>query len=331
MDLDAYSSAHAAEWDRLRELSRRRRFAGRDADELIEHYQAGATQLSAITTSSGQVPQAATLSVLLSRARLRFTGATAEPLAQVARYATREVPAALYRIRYLTLAVAAAFIVVATFYAVWVATNPAVIAALGEYDDLRRYAEQDFVGYYSESSEAVFGLQVFSNNAWIATQAVAFGITGVYVPAVLFQNAQGLGLSAGIMAEFDRLDVFFLNILPHGQLEIYAIFVAAAGGLMIFWAWVSPGPRTRLQALAEDGRALFAVIGGLVAALLVSGIIEGYVTRQEWPDAVRIGIGTVALVAFLLYQWMLGGRAHRDGETGDLDPISRGARVVVGD
>ena len=331
MDLDAYSTAHAAEWDRLRELSRQRRFAGRDADELIEHYQAGATQLSAITTSAGQVPQAAWLSVLLSRARLRFTGATAEPLAQLARFATREVPAALYRIRYLTLAVAALFVVVATLYAVWVANNPAVVAALGNYDDLRQYAEEDFVGYYSASSEAVFGLQVFSNNAWIAAQSVAFGITGAYVPFILFQNAQGIGISAGIMTEFDRLDVFFLNILPHGQLEIYAIFVAAAGGLMIFWSWVAPGSRTRLQALGEDGRALFSIIGGLVAALLVSGIIEGYVTRQDWPDVIRIGIGTVALVAFLLYQWMLGGRAYRDGETGDLDPISRGARVVVGD
>jgi uncharacterized membrane protein SpoIIM required for sporulation len=331
MDLDAYSTAHAAEWDRLRELSRRRRFAGRDADELIERYQAGATHLSAITTSAGQVAQAASLSVLLSRARLRFTGATAEPLAQLVRYATREVPAALYRIRHLTLAVAAIFVAVATLYAVWVAGNPGVVAALGNYDDLRRYAEEDFVGYYSASSEAVFGLQVFSNNAWIAAQSVAFGISGVYVPFVLFQNAQGLGISAGIMTEFDRLDVFFLNILPHGQLEIYAIFVAAAGGLMIFWSWVSPGSRTRLQALADDGRALFSIIGGLVAALLVSGIIEGYVTRQDWPDVVRIGIGTIALVAFLLYQWMLGRRAYRDGETGDLDPISRGARVVVAD
>jgi uncharacterized membrane protein SpoIIM required for sporulation len=331
MDLDAYSAAHDAEWRRLRELSRQRRFAGRDADELIDHYQAGATQLSAITTSAGQVSQAARLSVLLSRARLRFTGAGAEPWSQLARFATREVPAALYRIRYLTIAIAVAFTAVASLYAVWVATNPDVVAALGPYEELQRYAEEDFVGYYSESSEAVFGLQVFSNNAWIAAQCVAFGIVGFWVPVVLFQNAQGIGTSAGIMAEFDRLDVFFLSIAPHGQLEIYAIFVAGAAGLMIFWSWVSPGSRTRTQALAEDGRAFFAAIGGLVAALLVSGIIEGYVTRQEWPDVVRIGIGTVALAAFLAYQWMLGRRAFRDGETGDLDPLSRGARVVVAD
>jgi uncharacterized membrane protein SpoIIM required for sporulation len=331
MDLDAYSAAHADEWDRLDALARRRRFDGRQADELIEHYQATAAHLSAISTVAGDVPLRERLSVHLSRARLRFTGAGAEPLSQLTRYATREVPAALFRIRWLTLAVTAAFAIVATLYAVWVTTTPAVLASLGDYEQLRRYAEQDFVTYYSESSEASFAGQVWINNAWIAAQCVAFGITGIWVPFVLLMNAQGVGQSAAIMAEFDRLDVFFLSIAPHGQLELYCVFVAAAAGLMIFWAWVAPGSRTRLQALADDGRALFAVIGALVVGLLVSGIIEGFVTRQEWPQVIRIGIGTLALAAFLWVQWGVGRAAARDGETGDLDPISRGARVVVAD
>ena len=331
MDLDAYSAAHAEEWERLGALAQRRRFDGREADELIDHYQAGATQLSAISTTAGDVPERERLSVLLSRARLRFTGAQAEPLAQLARYATREVPAALFRIRWLTVAVAVVFTIVATLYGIWIASTPEVLASLGDPETLRRYAEQDFVNYYSESSEASFAGQVWVNNAWIAAQCVAFGISGFWVPFVVLQNAQGVGQSAAIMAEYDRLDVFFLNIAPHGQLELYCIFVAAAAGLMIFWAWVAPGSRTRLQALAEDGRALFAVIGGLVVGLLVSGIVEGYVTRQEWPDVIRIGIGTLALAWFLWLQWVVGRAAARDGETGDLDPISRGARVVVAD
>ena len=41
--------------------------------------------------------------------------------------------------------------------------------------------------------------------------------------------------------------------------------------------------------------------------------------------------GTVALAWFLWVQWGLGRRAALAGETGDLDPISRGARVVVAD
>jgi len=148
---------------------------------------------------------------------------------------------------------------------------------------------------------------------------------------VIMGNAVNLGVSAGIMADQGRLDYFFLYIAPHGQLELYSIFVAAAAGLMIFWSWVAPGPRTRGQALAEDGRALVTIAIGLVLALLVSGVIEGFVTRQAWPWPVKIGIGTVALAGFLAYQWILGGRARRAGQTGDLDEFEAGAtRLVAG-
>jgi hypothetical protein len=68
---------------------------------------------------------------------------------------------------------------------------------------------------------------------------------------------------------------------------------------------------------------------GLAFALLVSGIIEGFVTRQDWPWVVKIGIGTVALASFLFYQWVIGGRAARADETGDLEEFEAGARQLV--
>ena len=43
MDLDAYSAAHRAEWDRLAALARQRSLSGEQADELIDLYQTGAT------------------------------------------------------------------------------------------------------------------------------------------------------------------------------------------------------------------------------------------------------------------------------------------------
>ena len=52
-------------------------------------------------------------------------------------------------------------------------------------------------------------------------------------------------------------------------------------------------------------------------------------TRQDWPWPIKIGIGTVALVAFLIYQWVIGGKAFRAGETGDLDEFEAGARRIV--
>lgn len=329
MDLDAFSAAHRDEWQRLAQLGSKRTFSGVEADELIEHYQSGASQLSAIKTTAGQSAQGDRLSLWLSRARLRFTGASANVLSQLPRFFAAQLPAALYRIRWLCIAIAAATVLIAVVYGWWATANPEVLTTLGSTADLEKYAKEDFVNYYSEHSGGSFTGFVWTNNAWLAAQCIAFGVIGLYPAYLLFTNAQGLGLTAAIMNEFDRLDVFFLYIAPHGQLELYSIFVAGAAGFRIFWAWIAPGARTRAQALAEEGRAMFTIVVGLILALLVSGLIEGFITRQPWPWPIKIGIGTIALGGFLFYQWFVGGRAARAGETGDLEEFEAGARQLV--
>lgn len=329
MDLDAYSAAHREEWDRLGRLAAQRRFSGPEADELIDGYQAGASQLSAIKATAGQSVVGDRLSLVLSRARLRFTGAGTNALTSIPAFFVYSLPAALYRIRWLCLWATVAFVVVAFIYGAWALNTPGVLANVGSAELRRQFAEEDFVNYYSEHGMAEFSAIVWTNNAWIAAQCIAFGILGVYAPYILFMNAQNLGISGALMVAHDKTDVFFLYLAPHGQLELYAIFVAGAAGMRIFWAWIAPGARTRMQALAEDARALFTVVVGLTIALLVSGIIEGYVTRQDWPWVIKIGIGSVALGGFLAYQWILGRRAVRAGETGDLSEFDSGARRII--
>lgn len=328
MDLDAYSAAHRDEWDRLARLGQKRRFTGAEADELIEHYQAGAAQLSVIQTTAGESASGDRLSLALSRARLRFTGAPANVLSRLPRFFLIQLPAALYRVRWLSLAVAAASVLVAVLYGWWASANPEVLAAMGSRADIERYRDE-FINYYSEFSGGSFTSVVWTNNAWIAAQCIAFGITGLYPAFLLFTNAQGLGMSAAALGSVDSLDVFFLYIAPHGQLELYAIFVAGAAGFRVFWSWIAPGARTRAQALGQEGRAMFTIVVGLALALFVSGIIEGFVTRQDWPWVIKIGIGTIALGGFLAYQWVVGRRAFQAGETGDLDEFEAGARQLV--
>src|SRR5690606_38401574 len=123
----------------------------------------------------------------------------------------------LYRVRWLTLAVAVAFIVVATLQAWWVATTPEALAMMGSRAELEAYREQ-FINYYSEYSGTSFTSVVWTNNAWLAAQAIGFGITGVFPAYLLLQNALGIGGSAGALASIDSLDVFLLYIAPHGQL-----------------------------------------------------------------------------------------------------------------
>ncbi|MEP6479544.1 MAG: stage II sporulation protein M [Rhodoglobus sp.] len=330
MDLDAYSAAHRDEWDRLAQLGAKRSYTGAEADELIEHYQSGSSQLSAIKTTAGQSVQGDLLSLRLSRARLRFTGASTNVLSRIPNFFVAQLPAALYRIRWLTLAVTAATFVIAFLYAWWIIANPQVIHTFGLSDaDLEKYANADFVNYYSDNTQGAFTALVWTNNAWLCAQCVIFGIIGVYTPYLLFSNGQSLGESAGLLYQYGNLDTFFLYIAPHGQLELYSVFLSGAAGLRIFWSWIAPGAMTRAQSLAHEGRALVTVVVGLTIFLLMSGIIEGFVTRLDWPWPIKIGIGTVALAIVVTYQWVIGGRAFRAGETGDLDEFEAGARQII--
>src|SRR5699024_3817843 len=97
--------------------------------------------------------------------------------------------------------------------------------------------------------------------------AIGGGITGIFPIFILLQNAHGIGMSAAVMAEHDYLDVFFALILPHGLMELTAVFIAVGAGVKLCWAWIAPGPRTRGRSLAEEGRALVTVAIGLVVVL----------------------------------------------------------------
>jgi uncharacterized membrane protein SpoIIM required for sporulation len=329
MDLDALTAARRQEWERLDELSGSRRLSGAEVDELVTRYRAASADLADAKTSAGRSIQGDYISTMLARARLRLTGAPENVLRQIPRFFVLQLPAALYRVRWATLAIALGFTAVATIVALWVSGDPALVASLGSRAQLENYAENEFTEYYSENPAAVFAGTVWTNNAWIAAQCVLFGVTGIWPIMVLVQNAVGVGTAAGIMAAFDRADVFVLYILPHGLLELTSIFVAAAAGLQIFWAWVAPGARTRGEALAATGRSLATIAIGLVFALGVSGLIEGFVTAQPWQWPVKIGIGAVALGLFLAYMLVVGRRASRLDETGDLTEYEAGTPTLV--
>lgn len=318
MDLDAFVAVHQAEWNRLDELARRRRLSGAEADELVALYRRAATHLSVVRSAYPDAALAGRLSTTVARAR-GAVGGGYEPLwREVARLATVSFPAAVYRSRWWTAGAAAFTIVVALAAGIWVARNPEVQAAVASEAEIRRLVEVEFERYYSEHAATSFAARVWTNNAWVATLCVTLGITGVGVVYVLFGNAVNVGVTGGLMAANDRLDLFFGLITPHGLLELTAVFVAAGAGLRLFWAWVDPGPRPRGQALAQEGRSMITVAMGLVVVLLVSGVVEAFVTPSGLPTWMRITIGAVVWLAFLVYVGMFGRPAVLAGETGDL-------------
>ncbi|CAM5351815.1 Putative membrane protein SpoIIM required for sporulation OS=Streptomyces albaduncus OX=68172 GN=FHS32_006207 PE=4 SV=1 [Streptomyces griseoloalbus] len=333
MDLDVFVSAHRAEWDRLDALlGRRRRLTGAEADELVTLYQRAATHLSVIQSAAPDPQLTGRLSRLVARARSAVTGTRRASWRDVTHFLTHGFPAAVYRARHWWVPTALISTAVAALLAWWIGTHPEVQASIAAPAELREMTRPggQYETYYSSNPATSFAAQVWTNNAWAAALCLILGVfLGLPVLWILFQNMLNLGVGFGLMSSAGRLDTFLGLVLPHGLLELTAVFVAAGTGLRLGWTVVDPGPRTRRTALAEEGRAALAMAIGLALVLFVSGAVEGFVTPSGLPTWARITIGVVAELAFLTYVYVLGGRAARAGENGDLEASGRSADVPV--
>jgi uncharacterized membrane protein SpoIIM required for sporulation len=195
-----------------------------------------------------------------------------------------------------------------------------VQSALKTPSEVDQLVNNDFAAYYSEHPAGSFAMQVWLNNAWISAQCIAFAVVGgIPIPALLFQNAANLGVMAAFMFDAGKGDIFLGLLVPHGLLELTAVFLAGAAGMRLGWSVVSPGDRPRGQVLAERGRAVVSVAVGMFVVLLVSGLIEALVTPSGLPTFARIAIGVTVEVAFIGYVVHFGRKGVRAGETGDIE------------
>lgn len=309
MESLAFAKAHEQQWERLRYLSKKGKLSGAESDEFVQLYQTAASHLAIIRTEAPDPDLILTLSATVSAARARLTQPRGSTLRGLWRTITVTMPYAFYRMRWWIHGLTAAFIAVFVIVLGYFALNPGNITQLGHPDDLRYYAEQAFAAYYREYPGYDFGGMVWTNNAWIALQAIGGGITGIIPVWVLLTNAVAVGQAGAVMHSHDSLDIFFKLILPHGFLELTAIFVAGAAGLRLFWAAVMPGGVPRRTALAREGRWTILVVFGLIATLFVSALVEAYVTPSDvvWP--LKIAIGAAVLVAFWLWVYVFGRQA----------------------
>lgn len=320
MDVDAFVAAHQADWARLETLvKRRRKLSGEEIDELVTRYQRTATQLSVLRSGGHDPALTARLSSLLGRARAAVTGARTPAWRSVAVFFGVAFPAMAYRSRWWWLGTAAASIALAVIAGRWIAASGSVQASLLSHSQVQALVNSQFRSYYSQDSAASFALKVWTNNVYVAAEALIFGVfLGIGTIVALLENSLNLAVDGGLMIGHGKAGEFFTLILPHGMLELSAVFLAAAAGLRLGWTIIDPGPRRRARALAEEGRATVTIALGLIVVLGVSGVIEAFVTPSGLPAWLRIGIGALAEAAFLAYVIAAGRRAGRGGLTADI-------------
>lgn len=307
MDLDRFIAVHQASWARLEELATRarrspKRLTANELDELVALYQRTSAHLAHARTSFDDVALVARLSRVVGMARGIIYRSRVRPATALAGFFGATFPAAVWSCRRAIAVSALLFLAPALAVGIWLHQDPKVRDAAIPEELQQAYATEDFEAYYSSDAAASFQTDVTVNNVTVA--AVAFS-TGVLLGAptawVLVTNGANLGVAGAVMHSHDRGALFWGLILPHGLLEITSVIVAGGAGLMLAWAIIAPGDRSRAQALAREGLRTVTVVAGLVLCFVVAGFVEAWVTPSGLPTAARIAIGAAIEALFIAY------------------------------
>ena len=166
-------------------------------------------------------------------------------------------------------------------------------------DDLR----DSRFGTLGSSDAARFSSELMVNNIRVTLQAFALGLTlGIGTAAVLFNNGVVLGALAANFVRWELSVPFWALILPHGVVEMFAMVLGGAGGLMLAEAVVRPGRFTRAEALRTQGREALKLSGMALPLLVFAGLVEAYVTPLDWvPDGLKLLFAFCTMVALGLW------------------------------
>lgn len=332
VDIDGFIKTHSDDWRRLDALlasaERRKRLPAAEIDELVRLYERASTHLSIARTRFDEHALNAALTRRVARARAFIYGSRTGTWRDATRFFSDEFPRAIWDARYAVLASFLLFMVPATAFTVWLANSPAALDIAAPPALREAYIEQEFEDYYKSQPSAQFASMVTTNNIRVSIMAFAGGVLAC-VPTILVMGTNGAsgGVAAGMFAAAGQMPKFWGLVLPHGLLELTAVFIAGGAGMRLGWALVDPGDRPRAAALAAEGRRSVVIVIGLIVAFIVAGIIEGFVTGSPLPTWARVGIGVGVEAAFLGYL-ILRGPVAAAAAGGRTSP--RSARIAAG-
>jgi uncharacterized membrane protein SpoIIM required for sporulation len=168
------------------------------------------------------------------------------------------------------------------------------------------FADQPLVKYLGGGALSAF---LFLHNLQVALAAFALGALPLVGTLGLFYlllvNAMMVGVFLALGANEAALSKLAAVIAPHGALELPAIFLAQAGGLLMSHAFINPGPWRRVDAWRMAAQDALALLAGAVPLLLAAGLIEGNISPLfRWPFAsepVRLVFALVMFIVAALY------------------------------
>ena len=138
----------------------------------------------------------------------------------------------------------------------------------------------EFVGMFTGMPQWKLAAAIFLNNALKTLLAILLGPALGIVPAILLlANGAALGLALSLSIKARGLATSLLSIVPHGILELPAVFLGTSIGVMLGIQTLKRfAGKSQTNFTAEMGSALKYYCTVIVPLLFVAAIVEAFLT-----------------------------------------------------
>ena len=152
----------------------------------------------------------------------------------------------------------------------------------------------------SDTDLMMFGFYI-KNNTGIGFQTFAGGLlAGIGTLFFLLFNAFYLGAVAGHLTQVGYIETFWGFVSGHSAMELNAIVLSGACGLMLGHAIIAPGRRSRRRALMEEAQKAMGLIYGTAGMFFFAAMIEAF-----WSPSPLVPVQSKYVVGILLWCLLL--------------------------
>jgi len=160
---------------------------------------------------------------------------------------------------------------------------------------------------FDPSASPLMSSAIITNNIRVAIFAFAGCVTlGIGTLYIIATNGLMLGGVGALFTNAGFGTDFWVTVAPHGVIELTAIQIAGAAGLLVSAGILMPGRLHRRDAIRRAAQRAGVLIAGVASMLVVAGTIEGFFSPLRYPPSTRIAVGAVTAVLLILYFTLAG-------------------------
>jgi len=163
----------------------------------------------------------------------------------------------------------------------------------------------------SDSDIYMFGFYIKHNTGIdfkIFSGGMLFGVGTIFF---LIFNGLFIGAIAGHLTHVGFIDTFWGFVVGHSSFELIAMVFAGAAGFKLAQALISPGQKTRVRALIDNGKIAVQLLYGTATMTIIAAFIEAFWSSIVWmPLVIKYSVGLSLWALVIAYFVFVGRRRY---------------------